>query len=257
MFPSKGLQRYFVDLAANEYIFLSNSYALETFENWHGLCIEANSRYWADHFKRKCSLVAAVIGESMQRVTFNFPKNGGRGGIVGRDMDNKEADFSTDGSSKNFTSVDMREVLTVTEAPKVIDYFSLDIEGAEALVFDTIPFDTHTIYCFTIERPVDRLRERLGTLGYVEVGILGTFGDTMYLSKATPNFEQILAQGQVAITKVMKRLKVVTEEDIGPVKLKGHPEIANMEDFVYVSGVRCPHFQLEDCGNLLKSWDVM
>jgi len=247
-------KRYFIDLAANDHIFLSNTYALETFENWDGLCIEPNSQYWTSHFKRRCTLVAAVIGESMQNGVFKL--SGVRGGIVGEDMDNKETDFSDASSFKKFTSVDMQEVLRITNAPKTIDYFSLDVEGAESIVFDTIPFETHTIYVFTIERPAEQLRTRLAFLGYVEVGILGNFGDTMYLSKATPSFEKVLSRGQVAITKITKQLKHVTEQDIGPViKIKkGDPEI-DTDDFAYAKGVRCPHFHLKECAHLLKAWD--
>jgi hypothetical protein len=39
---------YFVDLAANDAVQISNTYALETFFDWDGLCIEPNPEYWLD-----------------------------------------------------------------------------------------------------------------------------------------------------------------------------------------------------------------
>lgn len=50
MIPGKG---YFIDLAANDFKFLSNSYSLETFEHWEGVCIEANRQYWEGHLSRR------------------------------------------------------------------------------------------------------------------------------------------------------------------------------------------------------------
>jgi len=84
MIPGKG---YFIDLAANDFKFLSNSYSLETFEHWEGVCIEANRQYWEGHFSRRCHLVSAVIADAPDKnVSFAF--SGVRGGIIGENMDN-------------------------------------------------------------------------------------------------------------------------------------------------------------------------
>jgi hypothetical protein len=75
------------------------------------------------------------------------------------------------------------EILSQTQAPNVIHYFSLDVEGAESVVFKHIPFDKYSIYAFTIERPTKDILQILMQQNYVEVGILGAFGDTMFLSR--------------------------------------------------------------------------
>lgn len=59
---------YFVDLAANDAIQLSNTYALERYYHWRGVCIEPNPVYWHNLTTfRTCTTVAAVVGaERMQ-----------------------------------------------------------------------------------------------------------------------------------------------------------------------------------------------
>jgi hypothetical protein len=96
---------YFVELAANHAIYLSNTLGLEKNLQWKGeiqssqfhwrvflhlshiylfvgLCIEANPKYWYSLSYRDCQVVAAAVGKNrMEQVKFNF---GGEelGGIV-------------------------------------------------------------------------------------------------------------------------------------------------------------------------------
>ena len=49
------------------------------------------------------------------------------GGIVGKDMDNKRNDQSTE--KRNVISI--QTILEETHAPRVIDFLSLDVEDAE------------------------------------------------------------------------------------------------------------------------------
>lgn len=80
---------YYVDLAANDAHALSNTFALEKYHNWTGLCIEPNDRYWKSHiYWRKCTIVGALIGEKLnEEVPVAF--RGFNGGIVDERTDNK------------------------------------------------------------------------------------------------------------------------------------------------------------------------
>lgn len=58
-----GSNGYFIDLASNDAIDLSNTLALERQGNWKGLCIEPNPEYWyglAAH--RTCDIAGALVG---------------------------------------------------------------------------------------------------------------------------------------------------------------------------------------------------
>ena len=121
---------YFIDLAANDAVKISNTYALEVNHEWSGLCIEPNPQYWAGLSYRKCHVVGAVIGaKSMQEVQFKYPNRfGPKGGIVGEAFDNKEA--SKFGEDQPRYTVTLRDVFERFGTPKMIDYLSLDVEGA-------------------------------------------------------------------------------------------------------------------------------
>ena len=79
------------------------------------------------------SLFKKKVGEIGKRVVFNANSSGG--GIVGEYMDNVEAD----GTAKEMYTTDISDILDITGAPNTIDYFSLDVEGAESLILST-PF---------------------------------------------------------------------------------------------------------------------
>ena len=44
-------------------------------------------------------------------------------------------------------------MLQQVNAPKQIDYLSLDVEGAESIVMKSFPWDTHRFSVLTVERP--------------------------------------------------------------------------------------------------------
>ena len=56
---------FFIDLAANDARYLSNTFALERFGNWTGLCIEPNPLYWLNltRYRPNCHIISAVVGK--------------------------------------------------------------------------------------------------------------------------------------------------------------------------------------------------
>ena len=61
---------YFVDLAANDAVHISNTLMIERDYNWDGVCIEANPAYWFGLAHRKCTVIGAAVGK-----TDNEPMN--------------------------------------------------------------------------------------------------------------------------------------------------------------------------------------
>ena len=58
-------------------------------------------------------------------------------------------------------------IIAELDVPRVIDYLSLDIEGAELMAMRTFPWSTHRIKVITVERPEQKLCELFTTHGYV------------------------------------------------------------------------------------------
>jgi hypothetical protein len=66
-------------------------------------------------------------------------------------------------------TIPLSELLDTYDSPETIDYLSVDVEGMEEEVLITFPFNKRKFICATIERPSERLRNRLKNEGYVLV----------------------------------------------------------------------------------------
>ena len=235
MFPDGG--HFFIDLAANDWRRISNSYSLETYDGWSGICIEPNERYWQGHLQRRCKLVGAAVGSKNELVLFK-KSNGVDGGIVGENYDNQD-----NATAVEMYTVTLHEILRRNRAPKTVHYFSLDVEGAESVVFEHIPFDKYSVYVLTIERPTIDILQILTQEGYVEVGILGGFGDTMFLSRRTPNFYTVLERAQRKIMELVYPEHRGNSTALAPRRINTRP-----------GTIRCPHTELNSCGSTLLHW---
>ena len=80
---------------------------------------------------------------------------------------------------KEFYTTTIDSIFSTFDVPDAIDYLSMDIEGAESVVFPLLPFHTHAIHIMTIERPKEHVRAMLKAQKYVEVGIMGDYGDSV------------------------------------------------------------------------------
>jgi hypothetical protein len=174
---------YFIDLAANDAVRLSNTYALETHFDWNGLCLEPNPIYWTGLTYRKCNVVAAIVGnKTMEEVSFRFPRNKApKGGILGDTFDNKNDQWNE--GHPRFT-VSLLEVFEKFQVPKVIDYISLDIEGAEDLVMSSFPFLKYRFNIMTVERPSDVLSTILTANGYVMLKTIKKNTETLWAHRS-------------------------------------------------------------------------
>ncbi|GKZ00018.1 hypothetical protein MPSEU_000955200 [Mayamaea pseudoterrestris] len=176
---------YFVDLAANDAVQISNTYALETFFDWNGLCIEPNPEYWAGLAYRKCQVAAAVVGKRRkQELQFRYTKKGPRGGIVGDEFQNKPAVASkTKDVDLPRYGATLEDIFHKFNVPSVIDYMSLDIEGAEDFVMETFPFDRYRFRVLTIERSTDKLASILERHGYTLLKVLLAKQEFLWIHK--------------------------------------------------------------------------
>ena len=186
---------YFVDLAANDAVSLSNTLTLERDYGWRGLCIEANPVYFEQLYLRNCQVVQAVVGKhNNEHVDFKF--NDAIGGVVGSAFDNNNNNKENtvgENTIKMQATVSIAHIFQTLAVPAVIDYMSLDVEGAEEWVFETFPWSNHTILLLTVERPKKRLVYLLMTHGYSHVCDHGDFGDQMWIHSSFPEWTKAVA----------------------------------------------------------------
>lgn len=197
-----GTSGYFIDLAANDALDLTNTLLLEKHDGWNGLCIEPNPTYWYGLSHRKCTVVGALMGgPTVERVDVKF--RGVYGGIVGR-MDDKLANRKKEPQAqveKRYTAP-LPEVLERFNVPTTIDYLSLDVEGAEFLVMQHFPFDKYHIKVLTVERPNQELKDLFAKNGYIHLKDLAWWGETLWAHKSTgfspehPKIKKIITEGK-------------------------------------------------------------
>lgn len=168
---------YFIDLAANDAVSLSNTYSLEKSYDWNGLCIEPNPVYWYNLTFRDCQVIGAVVGqERMEKVHFRF-QAGDHGGISGEGFDNGKR---WQKESLLTYTVTLQEILERTHAPIEIDYLSLDVEGAEAFVLKNFPLNKYKIKLITAERLRGEARSYLEANGFQFIKRLTKWGESLW-----------------------------------------------------------------------------
>lgn len=186
--------RFFLDLAANDAAGLSNTKALEDRFGWNGICIEANYEYLYGLAHRKCQVFAAIVSAKSKDVVefIEHPNNkrGWAGGIVSDTTDNKP---SVNGTKVKKHATSLLEILRLGEAPRLIDYFSFDVEGAEDLILVRSVLEEYTFLVVTIERPKAGLVQLLESFDYLYLKNHGGFGDKMYIHSSLSKVQEVKA----------------------------------------------------------------
>lgn len=159
---------FFVEVGAANGIELSNTYALEKYLGWGGICVEPSIAVQELRRNRKCAVddrcVWARTGEKVE-----FLSRGLFGGIVpaqyrGR-VDNTEMK----------DSISLDQLLQSHGAPRFIDFLSIDTEGTEFDIISGFDFDRYIIPLITIEHNGRRqeIADHLARFGYARFDHLG------------------------------------------------------------------------------------
>lgn len=183
---------FFLDLAAADGVTHSNTYVLEKLFGWKGICIEPNPFFESKlRSCRKCTVDNSVISDKREKIKFRID-NGQLGGIVADDTDNSEkvrGDQLCDANIVTYDAVTLGDLLDRHNAPSIIDYFSLDVEGSEERVIRSIDFQRYRFNCITIERPTPKVNEILFNNGYVFVK--NNMFDSFYVHQSLANIKSL------------------------------------------------------------------
>ena len=146
---------FFLDLAAADGRTHSNTFYFEKVFNWRGILIEPNPTFFTQlEQNRTGTCINEVVSNACHSLEFRYD-NGQRGGIVASDTDNSPA---ARGDELPAATIEQRmarpltDILDELEAPDYIDYFSLDVEGAEERVIAPFDFKKYRFGLLTIER---------------------------------------------------------------------------------------------------------
>jgi hypothetical protein len=120
----------------------------------------------------------------MDEVSFRFPNRAApKGGIVGFDNNSDEASRHIGEDQLRYT-VTLAHIFERFNVPNVMDYLSLDVEGAESFVMESFPFHRYRFRLLTIERPNDELCRLLMQNGYRLLKQLKSWGETIWMHES-------------------------------------------------------------------------
>lgn len=162
---------YFLEIGSADGLYINNTYFLEKYYDWSGICIEANPNFFEQlQSNRNCTCLNICVDEKPGEVDFVF--DGLMGGILDRDTDNFARKKDLSKKTRKIKTMTLLDVLKEYEIPKIIDYFSLDVEGAETRILKNFPFEDYTFLSLTIERPSSELQKILADNGYLLVKLI-------------------------------------------------------------------------------------
>ncbi|WP_182882673.1 FkbM family methyltransferase [Microbispora sp. H10949] len=200
---------YFLDSGASNGVRCSNTRLLEQEYGWTGICVEPNPHYYAElTANRRCLCVNCCLYD--HDGTVEFVEAGTIGGIPGEYSPQlipyvRRALDLPDDAPMPATVMPCRTVgslLRQFDAPRVIDYWSLDTEGSELAILRTFPFGRYLLRMLTVEhnwgpqrRPIHELLARHGYLRVAELGcddvyahrsVVSRSGGGVWRSRASP-----------------------------------------------------------------------
>jgi FkbM family methyltransferase len=171
-------QGFFVEFGLMDGIYASNTYVLEQDYGWKGIVCEP-AKIFHDKVRenRNCIIdFRAVTGRTGDVVEFKETDvNLGLSNIVEYNNDSHSSTRKkSKGNTYTVSTVSLIDLLDEHQAPKAIDYISIDTEGAELPVLEAFDFSKYDVDIFTIEHNyVDSVRNRILEImtnnGYIRV----------------------------------------------------------------------------------------
>jgi FkbM family methyltransferase len=159
---------FFVEFGATNGVLLSNTLLLENEFEWQGICAEPNPKFFAELQKnRRCRISDQYIGRiSGEQVEFILADvYGGSAEFANCDNHKAKRDaYVAAGHVTTFNSISLNDFLEQHQAPRNIDYISIDTEGSEYDLLSTFPFDKWNIQLITVEHNFTEQRKMIRQL---------------------------------------------------------------------------------------------
>jgi len=167
---------FFVEFGATDGVLLSNTWLLEKSFQWQGICAEPNPKFFEQlRRNRTCHLSSACVhrasGEKMRFVLADV-----YGGLADYAKDDehfaKRVAYEENGEVMEVETISLMDLLDQYNAPRRIDYLSIDTEGSEFTILEGIDWERYRFSCITVEHNFAAQRQQISTLllanGYVQ-----------------------------------------------------------------------------------------
>lgn len=157
---------YFVEFGATNGIILSNTYLLEKKFGWKGILAEP-ARQWHDDLAQNRSAHIShdcVWKESNKEISFNETPTGEFSTIDEFSASDMHANSRKQGKIYDVKTISLKDLLDQYNAPKTIDYLSIDTEGSEFEILNSFDFNEYKFRVITCEHNYSPYREKIHSL---------------------------------------------------------------------------------------------
>jgi len=182
---------FFVEIGAYNGIEGSNCYFFEKFLNWSGIAIEPSpSQFLALQKNRKCKCVNKAVAKKSEKIEFidviegYTQMSGINNPSYQKTLEIIKKDLRTVLDKKIIEAATFSEIV---EYNYLIDYLSIDVEGGEMDILESIDFDLYKIKVLSIENnyPNEINYEKyLSEKGFCYIDSVGV--DEIYFNKKYP-----------------------------------------------------------------------
>jgi FkbM family methyltransferase len=157
---------FFVDFGATDGIQSSNSYILEKNFGWSGILAEP-ARYWHAelHRNRKCHIETCCVW-SKSSLTLNFREDEAAelSSIAHSNSTYPQDDSRQNRKSYPVATISLNDLLEKYNAPRQIDYLSIDTEGSELEILSNLDFSKYNFKVITCEHNYTDARVKIHDL---------------------------------------------------------------------------------------------
>jgi FkbM family methyltransferase len=182
---------FFVEIGAYNGIDGSNCYFFEKFLNWSGIAIEPSpTQFLALQKNRKCKCVNKAVAKKSEKIEFidvvkgYTQMSGINNSSYQKTLEIIKKDLRTVLDKKIIEAATFSEIV---EYNYLIDYLSIDVEGGEMDILESIDFDLYKIKVLSIENnyPNEINYEKyLSEKGFCYIDNIGV--DEIYFNKKYP-----------------------------------------------------------------------
>jgi FkbM family methyltransferase len=169
---SKG---FFVEFGASDGLALSNSHLLEKRFGWTGVLCEPSTA-WHEALKQSRSCIIdtrCVYSVSGEKISFSENYLGELSAITAYAEPNASGILKRTTSSYEVETISLLDLLKEHNAPKFVDFLSIDTEGSEFEILRNFDFQSYRFGAICVEHNFADTREKINKLllanGYVQV----------------------------------------------------------------------------------------
>ena len=164
---------YFVEFGATNGVDLSNTHLMEKEFAWSGILAEPAKCWHKDLKKNRSANIEnnCVLKDSQSTLKFNEVDTAELSTINTYSESDVHKEVRKHGKKYDVKTISLNDLLSKYNAPKQIDYLSIDTEGSEYAILSNFDFTKHSFQVITCEHNFTPMREQIYSLlsknGYI------------------------------------------------------------------------------------------